>query len=226
MNRMIKAAAVAVAAGGATGAVGCANADRPSVQDRYASYVDPCWPERYSYQARQAVLAPLAAQQVNGAVVDATLLEFMFESGTDNLLPGGRQKLDYLARKRPTPERTVYLQTARDLTYDPAAADKFAAGRQELDAKRVQAVQKYLAASTAGRGLTFDIQVVDLPDMTYAVQGPAAAVRGYPARFQSGLGASGLIGGPQTSSGGSNVTVIPIPGGAGGPGGGGTGGTQ
>jgi outer membrane protein OmpA-like peptidoglycan-associated protein len=223
MNRMIKAAAVALAAGGAAGSVGCANADRPSVQDRYASYVDPCWPERYSFQARQAVIHPLAAQQVNGAVVDATVMEFMFEQGKDTLLPSGRQKLDYLARKRPHPERTIYVQTARDLVYDPATAEKFAADRQELDAKRVQAVQNYLTATTAGRGLTFDVQVIDLPDLTYGAQGPAAAVRGLPRRYQSGIDGGGIIGGTGAGGGGPNVSFIPVPGGAGGGGGGGTG---
>ncbi|MFO0848900.1 MAG: hypothetical protein U0871_10170 [Gemmataceae bacterium] len=224
MNRMCKAAAVVVAAAGGLGAAGCAHTERPSAQDRYASHVDPCWPERYSYQARQAVIATQAAQHVNGAIADATVFEYFFESGSDTLLPGGRQKLDYLARKRPAPDRVIYLQTARDLAYNAAAVEKLTADRQELDAKRIQAIQKYLAATTAGRGLAFDVQVVDLPDLTYGVQGPSASVRGYPGRFQSGLGLFGMINSNIASGLGQNMTIIPVPGGMGGGAGGGGGG--
>jgi len=70
-------------------------------------------------------------------------------------------KLDQIARRRPHPDPRVFLQTARDMAYDGAKPEEYAAKRQELDTKRVAAVQKYLSATLTGRPTTFDIQVHD-----------------------------------------------------------------
>jgi hypothetical protein len=81
----------------------------------------------------------------------------MFEPGTATLTPGGLEHLAYLARRRPCPDPTIYLQVAQDIPYDPAAPDKFVEARNELDTKRMQAIQDYLTAQTAGRCLTFHV---------------------------------------------------------------------
>jgi outer membrane protein OmpA-like peptidoglycan-associated protein len=210
MNRMLKLAAVAAAAAGGLGSVGCAGTERPSLQDRYAGYVDPCWPQRYSFLARNAVVTPYAEHATNGAIVDQTLFNYHFEPGTDKLTVGGLDKLDYLARRRPAPDPKVFLATSRDMAYDPAAPEKLVAARQELDAARAQAVHRYLAASTAPRPLSFEVQVLDTPDLTMNAQGPATAVRGYPNQFLSGLGGGA---GALAGAGGGQVTSNVAPGG-------------
>jgi hypothetical protein len=209
MTRTIRRTAAAALAAGGLWSGGCAHTggcadggcgaggadgDRPGLQARYAGYVDPCWPDRYSAQARANVLSYFAQHATNGAVVDQTLFEWYFEPGTDTLLPSGRAKLDYLSRRRPAPDKTVYLQTARDLAYDATKPEALAGGRADLDAKRAAAVQKYLAATTASRGLNFEVQVVDLPDVTQSAVGPAAAVRGLNGQYVGGLagGTGGL----------------------------------
>jgi hypothetical protein len=198
MNRMFKAALATVAAAGGIGSVGCMG--KPSVQDRYAGYVDPCWPERYNYVARNEVLAPFAIHATNGMIVDHTLWNYYFDAGTDHLNAAGRDRLDYLARRRPAPESKVFLQTTRDLVFDPAAPDKFATARQDLDARRVQAVQQYLSASTAGRPLTFEVAVIDPSEHSFIATGPAYATRGWSYRFMSGV--SGVRNTQQTGAGG------------------------
>src|SRR5438309_2350326 len=86
--------------------------------ETYRSIVDPCYPQRYEYAARQEVLAAIAPQINNGHVLDQTVWNYHFEAGTDKLTPGGLEHLAYLARRRPTPDPVVYVQTAQDIAYD------------------------------------------------------------------------------------------------------------
>jgi hypothetical protein len=208
MSRMLKAAAAAVAVAGGFGSIGChttGNGRKDPIDDRWAGYVDPCWPERYNYVARAEVLSPFAIHTVNGEIIDSTLFTYNFEPGTDRLNPAGLERLDYLARKRPAPPARLYLQTARDLAYDPAAPDKMVAARDDLNARRAASIQKYMAASTAGRGLSFEVVVIDPADMAFKAEGPANSVRGWPTRFQSGVG--GVSSNNLQAAGTGNVAV-------------------
>jgi hypothetical protein len=123
--------------------------------------VDPCYPMRYSYMARQAVNAGMAPQVQNGHVLDQTVWNYYFETGTDKLTTGGLERLAYIARRRPCPDTVVYLQTAQDLVYDHSAPEKLAEARQMLDGKRIAAVQAYLTAQTVGRPTSFQIVIHD-----------------------------------------------------------------
>src|SRR5947209_1669583 len=125
--------------------------------DCYRNLVDPCYPARYEFQSRQEVNAAMAPQVYNGHVLDQTVWNYQFEPATDRLTPGGMEHLAYLARRRPCPDPVIYLQTAQDIPYDPATADKFAETRINLDNRRIQAVQTYLNAQTAGRHIPFDV---------------------------------------------------------------------
>lgn len=187
MRRILKAAAAACAVAGGFGSVGCQSSGKAPLDDRWAAYVDPCWPERYNYVARAEVLSPFAIHATNGAIIDSTLFTYHFEAGTDKLNPAGLERLDYLARKRPAPPAQLFLQTARDVAYDAAAPDKMVAARDDLNLGRTEAIKKYLAASTAGRGLNFEVQVIDPQDMAIRAEGPANAARGWPGRFMSGI---------------------------------------
>jgi hypothetical protein len=184
---MLKAAAAACAVAGSFGAVGCHSSDKAPLDHRWAARVDPCWPERYNYVARAEVLSPFAIHAANGEIIDSTLWTYHFDAGTDRINPAGLERLDYLARKRPAPPAKLYLQTARDLAYDPAAPDKMVAARDDLNVRRAEAIKRYLAASTAGRGLNFEVQTIDPADISFRAEGPANSVRGWPGRFASGI---------------------------------------
>jgi hypothetical protein len=162
---------------------------------------DCCWPQRYTYQARLELNAAFAPQVQNGHVLDQTVWNHHFEPCTDHLTPGGQAHLAYLARRRPCPDTTIYLQTGNDLPYDCACPDQSAAARQDLDTRRIQAIQKYLVAYTAGRPVDFQVLVHDPSDPTIAAIPAANALtqmylgfRGVLAR-PGGLGGAGAVGG-------------------------------
>jgi hypothetical protein len=138
--------------GGLSLAAGC---------DCYRNIVDPCYPQRYTAMAKAETNAAMSPQVSNGHILDQTVWNSHFEPGTDRLTPGGLEHLGYLARRRPCPDSVLFLQTAQDVPYDPAAPDKFAEARAALDTRRIQAVQNYLMADTAGRHLTFEVVVHD-----------------------------------------------------------------
>jgi hypothetical protein len=122
---------------------------------------DPCWPDRYANEARAATVASFQPQVENGHVLDQTIWNMHFDYGTDRLNGAGMDKLDQLARRRPHPDTKLYMQTARDIPYDAANPSDYSAKRNELDTKRITAIQKYLAATLTGRPANFDIQVHD-----------------------------------------------------------------
>jgi hypothetical protein len=128
--------------------------------------IDRCYPERYTHMAVKEVNSGLAPQVQNGHVLDQTVWTYYFEPGTDRLTPAGLEHLAYIVRRRPCPDTTVYLQTANDLVYDPACPDRFAGARLELDGLRVQAVQKFLVAASAGRPVDFQVLIHDPGDTT------------------------------------------------------------
>jgi hypothetical protein len=135
-----------LAGGGILAAGGC---------NGYQDLVDPCYPARYNFAARQEVKQSFAPQVQNGHILDQTVWNYHFETGTANLTPGGMEHLAYLARRRPTPDPTIYLQVAGDVPYDPAAPDRMVEARNALDAQRIKAITDYLNAQTAGRNVGF-----------------------------------------------------------------------
>jgi hypothetical protein len=189
-------------AGGLTGGGGC---------NAYRDLVDPCYPERYEFAASQEVHASMAPQVYNGHVLDQTLWNYQFEPGTDRLTRGGMEHLAYLARRRPAPDGTVYLQTAQDLSYDAGAPDKFAQARAELDSRRIQAVQTYLTAQTAGRHLAFEVVVHDPSEVGLAAQPVGVSIQRFYTGFQgnlpttAGAGAGNVAGGSGGGAGGAGA---------------------
>jgi hypothetical protein len=143
----------------------------------YPDLVDPCYPDRYNFAARQEVAASFAPQMANGHVLDQTVWNYHFEEGTDRLTPGGLEHLAYLARRRPSPDPHLFLQTAQDLHYDPDAPDQFVKARVDLDQKRKIAVEKYLATQTAGRPVVFEVSIHDPADVSASAIGLNIAVQ-------------------------------------------------
>jgi hypothetical protein len=137
-----------LAGGGVLAAGGCYG---------YYDIVDPCYPQRYNYAARQEVKQSFGPQIQNGHILDQTVWNYHFETGTANLTPGGMDYLAYVARRRPAPDPTIYLQVAQDIPYDPAAPDKTVEARNNLDAQRMKAITDFLSAQTAGRDVVFNV---------------------------------------------------------------------
>jgi hypothetical protein len=176
----------------------------------YYDVVDPCWPSRYMYMSRKEVKAAFAPQVFNGQVLDQTIWNWHFETGTDRLNPAGLEHLAYLARRRPQPDCLIFLQTAQDVPldpkapdrigYDPDHPDRFAEIRADLDQKRIVAIQKFLTAQTAGM-VTFKIEVHDPADPSIsAIAANAAAQQMLTTRFRGGL--IGNAGGQAPGAGG------------------------
>jgi hypothetical protein len=186
-----KAAAVLCCAAG-VGGLGCYT---------YRDLVDPCYPERYNFQARKEVVASSSPQIQNGHVLDQTVWNYDFEAGTDWLTGGGLEHLAYMARRRPAPDTTVYLQTAQDVAYDPAKSDELATKRQDLDAKRVAAIQKFLVAQTAGRRGEFQVLIHDPSEVGATGDWAAGEYLGVLGRVRGGL----QTGGGGTTSGGAGA---------------------
>jgi hypothetical protein len=162
---------------------------------------DRCWFTRYSNLSHRAVNRALTPQVQNGHVLDQTMWNHMFEPGTDVLNGLGLSHLQYLSRRRPEADRTVYLATAMDLQYDPAAPERYAGARQELDTLRVAAIHKYLVAVNAGRCSDFQVLVHDPADPTISAVPASLAVTQMYGRFRGGLGGGGSAG-PSGSVGG------------------------
>ena len=98
---------------------------------------------------------------------------------------------------------TLYLATAHDILYDPAAPSKYEEQRASLDQRRIQAIQTYLAAETSGRHLNFEVVVHDPPEMGIAAYPMGVSVQKMYLGFQGSLGAAVGTGAPGGTSGGA-----------------------
>jgi hypothetical protein len=168
----------------------------------YRDLVDPCYPDRYQYMARQEVRAAIAPQVQNGHVLDQTVWNYHFEAGTDKLTPGGQNHLAYLARRRPAPDTMIYLQTALDVPYDPAKPEETVQKRAKLDNERTAAVQKFLQAQTDGRGLVFHVAVHDPSEVGIAARPVIQSLNRMYDGAQGMLGTVGAAAGAGASSNG------------------------
>jgi hypothetical protein len=184
------------------GLLACAAASAAGGGCYYRDIVDPCWPERYNYLARQEVNGSLAPQVQNGHVLDQTVWNYHFEVGTDKLTAGGLEHVAYLARRRPCPDTVVYIQTAQDVLYEAANPQRLAEVRQDLDAKRVVAVQKFLDVQTSGRPANFQVLVHDPAEPGISAAFGNAAANQLVGRARGGLGGGGG-GAPTGGSGGA-----------------------
>jgi hypothetical protein len=185
--------------------------------------VDPCYPDRYNFMARQEVNAAMAPQVQNGHVLDQTVWNYYFDPGTDKLTTGGLERLAYLARRRPCPDTVLYLQTAQDVVYDHTVPEKMVETRQTLDGRRIAAVQAYLTAQTAGRPMQFQILVHDPAEPSLSSVPVNSSVTQMYFRFMGGLLTTGqgsaTGGGGAMGGGGSGGAMMGVGGNMGGTGG-------
>ena len=184
----------------------------PTAQERTGcsnQLYDRCWPQRYTNLADREVNRAFTPQVINGHVLDQTVWNHHFEPGTDRLTPGGVAMLQYISRRRPQPDTTVYLATAMDLPYDPACPDRYCGARQELDQLRTAAIQKFLVGLNCGRPTDYHVCVHDPADVTISTIPVSSSVLQMYGRFRGGLitgggGAGGAAGpsGSGTATGG------------------------
>src|SRR5262249_349452 len=142
ITKRLLAKAVLLACGGAslTGA-GCYG---------YRDCVDPCYPQRYEYMSRKEANGAFAAQVARGHSLDQPVGNYHCTRGRDELNPMGLEHRASLARRLPQPDTLLFVQTALDIPYDPAAPEKMSDARADLNTKRIAAIQKFLLAQTAG----------------------------------------------------------------------------
>lgn len=203
-----KSLAGLVLAGGMT-ASGCSNVQK---------CVDPCWPQRYNAVARQEVISAFAPQVQNGHILDQTVYNYQFESGTDRLNASGMDQLDTLLRRRPMPDPRIFLATSRDLSYDPGNPEAMVDARRELDNKRAAAIQKYVAAQMSGRPMQIEVVVHDPMPVGEAADSANRSIRlnqnattgsllgGASATTASSTGASGTGGSTGGTTGGTSTS--------------------
>ena len=217
MLKTVRAASIAAVIVGGVASMGCTGG--PGIQSRYQKIVDPCQQERYKVQARDNVLQPFDAMANNAAVLDMTLWNTNFEPGKETLNASGMKKIDYIARRLPTPTGKVWIQTARDLPYDAANPDKLMTARSILDAKRSQAVLAYLSAQPNGSAMHYEVQAHDAMDPAMFATGPANSFRALTAQYGATAGGSGGGAGAAVGAGGGVAPGTPAAGntGSGGP---------
>lgn len=235
MNRYVRAAAAALLVAGGLGSAGCAHHGKTTAGgcgtggcgaggrsdvtcgDKYRNLIDTSWPDRYNYDARQAVLAPFAQQVANGHFLEQTVWNWHFEPGTDTLNTAGMEKLNSLARKTPAPDPKLYVQVARDVAGTPENLDKLGAVRDELTAKRAAAVLKYMA-SQPGNPVPYEVAVHDAPTPGIYAPFAAAAFRGQLPGYVGGLAGGGIGGVGGAAAGGGGGAAAGAGGAAAGPG--------
>ena len=180
---------------------------------------DPCWPERYSYAARQEVAGPVRRAGERTATSGPDALELPLRAGdaTSSRRPG-MEKLDSLVRQRPAPDpQGVPPDGPGPAATTPAEPDKYVADRgMDLDARRARRSVQYLAAQH-GRpaGGVRGVRSIDPTRRTCGRTRPATAVRGLPLRYQrrhqrasgggsltQGAGGGGGAGAPAASGAG------------------------
>jgi hypothetical protein len=160
----------------------------------YNDVVDPCYPTRYNFAARKEVCEARYQQVHNGHILDQTVWNWHWKPGTEELNEAGRDHLIYLLRRRPCPDQCIYLATAEDinvcpanshadLSYEPEHPERYVEARADLDSRRIVAIQKYLTAQTAGRGLAFHVVVHDPSEANF----PAPPLGGVQLPVQSSI---------------------------------------
>lgn len=137
--------------------------------DHYRELVDPCYPERWNAAAHHSAAEMMNAQNDKGHILEQTVWNWYFEPDpktngpSDRLNGAGMAVLQRISRTLPAPDFQLYLQNAQDLPYvEGVAPEKLIKARAELNERRAQAVQRFMAvqASVHGGG-TFQVAVHD-----------------------------------------------------------------
>lgn len=170
----------------------------------YRQCVDPCYPERYNYQARMSVRDTFNAQANRGHMLDQTIWSHHFEKDSRNgedlvtkdvktkeervvLTSGAKEHLKYIAFRQPVADCVIMLQ--RDVNSD-------------VNFRRRLAIENYLVTLAPGR--PFVVEEWDVRELGPVVLPPRFQdEKGQPNPGSSILVLPKMITGSTTSSGGS-----------------------
>jgi hypothetical protein len=123
--------------------------------------------ERYGGMAASSVRAMSIVQADKGHLLDQTVWNWMFEpdakSGapTDKLNGAGIEHLRYISRRLPYPDCEIFLQNAQDVPFAEGAVDKVVEARADLNMRRVQTVQGFLATQSFTPHVAYHIAIHD-----------------------------------------------------------------
>ena len=115
-------------------------------------------------------------------------------------------KLSSLAHATPGPDPRIYLQHAQDVATTPENIDSVAGMRNDLNARRAAAVQKFMATQF-GPPITYEVLVHDAPTPGISAIFAGGAYRGQGSGYRGGL-SSGTIG-VGSVGGGSGSGLMP-----------------
>jgi hypothetical protein len=169
MNGFIKRSAAVLCLGaGLLTLIGC---------HAYRNVVDPCWPERYNYEARASVRDMHNVQAYKGHILNQTVWSDDFEG--DKLTQGAKAKLQYIAHREPMAAvMKVFLQTAN--VEDPAMRDN-------LNGQRRKAVLAYLETQRApGQNTLYEVDVHTYVQPTFLSEWSLKSLMNVEKNFQSG----------------------------------------
>lgn len=134
----------------------------------YRELVDPCWPERYNYMARHSVRDFHNAQADKGHLLEQTVWNWHFErdektgAATDRLNGAGQEVLRRIARTLPAPDGQLFLQNAQDIPYKEGDAPaKIVSAREQLNRKRIDAIQRFMSTQNSTGPASFVVNVHD-----------------------------------------------------------------
>jgi hypothetical protein len=127
--------------------------------DHYRDLVDPCRQDRWNSLAKESTRDMCNAQSNKGHILEQTVWNWYFETDPESKKPSERLNgagiavLQRIARTLPAPDFQLYLQNAQDIPYvDGVAPEKLLKSRNELNEKRAQAVQRFMATQTPLHG--------------------------------------------------------------------------
>jgi hypothetical protein len=152
MNGFIKktAAACCFSAGLVSFLAGC---------DHYRDLVDPCYPERWNSLSQHSARDMLNAQSDKGHILEQTVWNWHFEPDpktggpSDRLNGAGMAVLQRISRTLPAPDFQLFLQNAQDIPYvEGVAPEKLVKARNDLNERRAQAIQRFMATEAAVHG--------------------------------------------------------------------------
>ncbi|MFO0944726.1 MAG: hypothetical protein U1D30_02080 [Planctomycetota bacterium] len=130
--------------------------------DKEQLHTDHCWPEQFSRESARRVNAPFREQMNFGNDIELTVWEHYFEDedGKKHELNfAGKERIQYLARKKPFVIPQLQLQTSFD---------------QQLDAKRIEEVLAY-ANKVSFEPAPWQVAVVNRsPNGLFGPEGPKA----------------------------------------------------
>lgn len=127
--------------------------------EHYRDLVDPCYPERYDAMAIHSTREMFIAQEEKGHMLDQTVWNWMFEPDpktggpSDRLNGAGMAVLHRIARTLPCPDFQLFLQNSQDLPYvEGVPPEKIVRARNDLNDRRIAAIQRFLATEAAVHG--------------------------------------------------------------------------